>query len=139
MQPEINKTRAINAALNVRFMRARQIDLNMNPLERYATRDIIHERNPVGDGRAAQASNVHLTTMVDGPERQPFPNSFVFDNTISRRNNLGYSILVCLRWYDRRLKGNVGSLELAWFNRWRNSSILDGAGIYGLPWSQGCP
>ena len=83
MQPEINKTRAINTALTVRFMRARKIDLNMNPLERHATRDIIHERNPVGDGRAAQASDKHLPAMVDGSERQPFPNSFVFDNTIS--------------------------------------------------------
>ena len=69
MQPEINKTRAINAALTVRFMRARQIDLNMNPLERYATRDIIHERTPGGDGRAAQASDEHLPAMVDGSER----------------------------------------------------------------------
>ena len=139
MQPEINKTRAINAALTVRFMRVRQIDLNMNPLERNATRNIIHERNPAGDGRAAQASENHLPTMVDGSEGQPFPNSFVSDSSISCRNNLGYSILVCLRWYDRRLKGNVGSLELDWFNRWRCSSILDGSRIYDVPRSQGCP
>ena len=69
MQPEIIKTRAINTALTVRFMRARKIDLNMNPLERYATRDINHEPNPVGDGRAAQASDAHLPEMVDGSER----------------------------------------------------------------------
>ena len=56
MQPEINKTRAINAALTVRFMRARQIDLNMNPLERQAIREIIHEGDPNADGGSIQAT-----------------------------------------------------------------------------------
>ena len=111
----------------------------MNPLERQAIREIIHERDPYGDGRSFQATEQHLSKMVDGPKGQPFPNSFISYNTVSCSNNLGSTFLVCSRWYNRRLKGNVGAVELAWFNRWRDSSLLDSAGIFCISRSQGGP